>query len=58
MKAWRGVNIGTIRMLAVERFRRPAAELGPNWLEITTGRARTDEEEVGGVQEDEEGEKR
>ena len=37
-------------MLAVERFRRPAAELGPNWLEITTGRARTDEEEVGGAQ--------
>lgn len=42
-------------MLAVERFRRPAAELGPNWLEITTGRARTDEEEVGGAQEEGEG---
>ena len=41
--------------LAVERFRRPAAELGPNWLEITTGRARTDEEEVGGAQEEGEG---
>ena len=31
------------------------AELGPNWLEITTGRARTDEEEVGGAQEEGEG---
>ena len=29
-------------MLAVERMRRPAAELGPNWLEIMTGRARED----------------
>ena len=36
----------------MERFRRPAAKLGPNWLEITTGRARTDEEEVGGAQEE------
>ena len=33
-------------------------ELGPNWLDIMTGRARTDEEEVGGVQEDEQGEGR
>ena len=45
-------------VLAVERMRRPAAELGPNWLDVVTGRARTDEEEVGGVQEDEEGEGR
>ena len=45
-------------MLALERCRRPAAELGPNWLDIMTGRARTDEEEVGGVQEDEQGEGR
>ena len=29
-------------MLAVERMRRPAAELGPNWLEIMMGRARED----------------
>ena len=42
---------------AVERMWRPAAELGPNWLDIVTltGRARTDEVEVGGVQEDEQG---
>ena len=45
-------------LLAVERMRRPAAELGPNWLDVVTGRARTDEEEVGGVQEDEDGEGR
>ena len=45
-------------VLAVERMRRPAAELGPNWLDVVTGRARTDEEEVGGVQEDEQGEGR
>ena len=44
-------------MLPVERMRRPAAELGPNWLDVVTGRARTDEEEVGGVQEDEDGER-
>ena len=42
-------------VLAVERMRRPAAELG---LDVVTGRARTDEEEVGGVQEDEDGEGR
>ena len=29
-------------MLAVERMRRPAAELGPNWLKIMMGRARED----------------
>ena len=29
-------------MLAVQRMRRPAAELGPNWLEIMMGRARED----------------
>ena len=39
-------------MLAVERMRRPAAELGPNWLEIVTGRAHTDEEVVGAAQEE------
>ena len=33
-------------MLAVERFRRTPAELGPNWLEIVTGRGRPDEEGV------------
>ena len=42
-------------MLALERSRRPAAELGPNWLEIVTGRARTDEEVVGAAQEEGEG---
>ena len=26
-------------MLAVERMRRPAAALGPNWLALMTGRA-------------------
>ena len=31
---------------------------GKDWLDIMTGRARTDEEEVGGVQEDEDGEGR
>ena len=41
--------------MAVERFWRPAAELGPDWLEIMTGRARTDEEVVGAVQEEGEG---
>ena len=39
-------------VLAVERMRRPAAELGPNWLEIVTGRAHTDEEVVGAAQEE------
>ena len=29
-------------MLAVERMRRPAAALGPNWLAIMTGRAQED----------------
>ena len=29
-------------MLAVERMRRPAATLGPNWLAIMTGRAQED----------------
>ena len=37
-------------MLALERSRRPAAELGPDWLEIVTGRAHTDEEVVGAEQ--------
>jgi hypothetical protein len=42
-------------MLALERSRRPAAELGPNWREVVTGRARTDEEVVGAAQEEGEG---
>ena len=29
-------------MLAVERMRRPAAALGPNWLALMTGRAQED----------------
>ena len=40
-------------MLAVERFRRPPAELGPNWLEIVTGRGRPDEEVVGATMQEE-----
>ena len=46
-------GIGTTpieHMLAVERSRRPAAEVGPNWLEIMTGHGRPDEEVVGAVQ--------
>ena len=37
----RGVITHDPDVLAVERMRRPAAELGPNWLDVVTGRAPT-----------------